>query len=373
MTVDVRVTPPARDRQTSAANALPPRGRAAAVARQLGPGIALSAAVAIVAALLEPVIARLFKAGFGWSYTLPAIVIALFIGIALHGIANRPQFQPGIAYCVKKLLRIAIGLLGLRIAIGDIIGLGLGTALLVVLSMVATIVAGFWLARLFDRDEGYGALAGAATAVCGASATLATATALPDYKNKEADTVFTVIAANAVSTIVMVLYPPLCIWLGLSALETGVMLGATIHDMAQVVGAGYAVSEPVGNAAVIVKLFRVFLLLPVVLIIGWWFTRTGAGHGSAKVPVPVFALVFLVLALVNSVVPGIPALADIYAPVKAILGEASRWGLLIAIGALGLGTSMAAVLQIGWRHVAVFTGTTLVILVVATAGIVVLR
>jgi uncharacterized integral membrane protein (TIGR00698 family) len=349
-----------------------PRGRFPTLAHQLAPGVAISAAVAVAAALLEPLLAAVLKGGFGWSQKIPAIVIALVIGMALHRVASRPALQPGITWCVKKLLRIAIGLLGLRIAFADIFGLGLGVALLVVVSMAVTVVAGFGLARLFGRDEGYGALAGAATAVCGASATLATTTALPDYKNKEADTVFTVIAANAVSTVVMVLYPPLCLWLGLTSLETGILLGATIHDMAQVVGAGYAVSEPVGNAAVIVKLFRVFLLLPVVLIIGWWFTRAG-GEGKAKVPVPVFALVFLALAAVNSVVPSIPGLAPIYAPVKAALGLASTWGLLIAIGALGLGTSLTAILAIGWRHVAVFFGTTLVILAVATAGLFLLR
>src|SRR3712207_8934879 len=77
------------------------------------------------------------------------------------------------------------------------------------------------------------------------------------------------------------------------------MLGATIHDVAKVVGAGSAVSEPVGNTAVVVKLFRVFLLLPVVLAVGWWFTRKGVEHGEARVPVPVFALVFLGLCLLN--------------------------------------------------------------------------
>jgi uncharacterized membrane protein YadS len=93
---------------------------------------------------------------------------------------------------------------------------------------------------------------------------------------------FTVIAANAVSTLVMVAYPPLCVLLGLDAQTTGIMLGATIHDMAQVVGAGYAVSEPVGNTAVIVKLFRVFLLLPVVVAIGWWFVRQRGEAGGPR-------------------------------------------------------------------------------------------
>jgi uncharacterized integral membrane protein (TIGR00698 family) len=266
-----------------------------------------------------------------------------------------------------------VALLGLRIALGDIVALGFGTAALVMLAMGATVLAGFWCARFFGQNEPYGALAGAATAVCGASATLATATVVPAYYGKEADIAFVVVAVTALSTAAMVLYPPLCAVLGFDERLTGVMLGATIHDVAQVVGAGYAVSEPVGNTAVVVKLFRVFLLLPVVLAVGWWFTRKGVEHGKARVPVPVFALVFLGLCLLNSLMPYAPALAPLYGPAKAALVAASTWGLLVAIAALGLGTSVTAVARLGWRHVATVTATTLVILVAATGGLMLVR
>ena len=341
-----------------------PPSRIVTLTRQLAPGIALAAAVAVAASLSAPRIATVFP--------IPAMVIALLLGIALNGLASQKAFEPGLAWCVKKLLRIAIGLLGIRIALGDIVDLGLGVALLVVLAMVLTVAAGIRLARFFQLDLGYGALAGAATAVCGASAALATATVVPNYPQKGADVTFTVVAANAVSTLVMVAYPPLCLLLGLDAQTTGIMLGATIHDMAQVVGAGYAVSEPVGNTAVIVKLFRVFLLLPMVLAIGWYFMRQRGEAGEAKVPVPVFALAFLALCLVNSLAPLVPGLAPVYGPVKSVIVTASNWGLLLAIAALGLGTSLTAILRIGWRHIAVFTGTTLVILGVVTAGLLVL-
>jgi uncharacterized integral membrane protein (TIGR00698 family) len=323
--------------------------------------VALSAAVAVAAVAAAPVIARVLP--------IPAMVIALLIGIALNPIAAKPVFQPGLTFCVKKLLRVAVALLGIRIALADIVSLGPATVLVTMLAMAATLISGFLLARFFGQNASYGALAGAATAVCGASATLATSTVVPNYKGKEADVAFVVVAVNALSTVAMVLYPPLCAWLGFDAKATGVMLGATIHDVAQVVGAGYAVSDEVGNTAVIVKLFRVFLLLPVVLAVGWWFTRQGAEHGAAKVPVPVFALVFLALCLVNSVAPYVPGLAPVYGPVKTVLAETATWGLLIAIGALGLGTSMAAIAQLGYRHVMTVTGTTLVILVVGTAGV----
>ncbi len=339
--------------------------------RKLAPGVFLSLAVAVASFLAAP----LMKAATGGRLALPDMVIALIIGIALYGVASAPRFEPGITFCVKKLLRWAIGLLGLRIALGDIVGLGLGTALLVVASMALTVMSAIWLARLLDREAGFGALAGAANAVCGASATLATASVVPDYRNKGADIAFTVVMANAISTVVMLAYPPLCAWLGYDARLTGVMLGATIHDMAQVVGAGYAVSEDVGNTAVIVKLFRVFLLLPVVVLIGWWFVRRGEHAGEAKVPLPVFAFVFLGLCVVNSLMAANPALAAAigYAPIKSVLGEASKWGLLIAIAALGLGTSLKSILAIGWRHMAVFMGATFVILACVVAGLALLH
>ncbi len=357
---------------SSAAPTLTAAERTHLTARRLGPGLVLSVGVAVLSYVAEPLIGAAIRSGLGWSYKVPAIVIALIVGIALNGPASRPVFAPGLTWCVKKLLRIAIGLLGIRIALSDIVALGLPTAGLVILSMGLTVAAGVWLSRLFRVGEGYGALAGAATAVCGASATLAAATVVPHYPQKGADVAFTVVAANAVSTIVMVLYPSLCVALGLDPRMTGIMLGATIHDMAQVVGAGYAVSEPVGNTAVIVKLFHVFLLLPAVLAIGWWFTRKGAEHGSARVPLPVFAFAFIGLCILNSLLSLGPGVAPAYAPVKAALIQASTWGLLVAIAALGLGTSLTSLLRIGWRHIAVFAGTTLVILAVMTAGLIVL-
>lgn len=331
-----------------------------ALARAAAPGLALALAVAVAATLAAPLMPGVLP--------LPAMVIALLVGVALNPFARREAFQPGLSLAVKRLLRIAVALLGLRIALGDIVDLGATTALVVVASMAVTIASGFALARLFGQTSAYGALAGAATAVCGASATLATATVLPHYKGKEADVAFVVVAVNALSTVAMVLYPVICARLGMDDRLTGIMLGATIHDVAQVVGAGYAVSDEAGDAAVVVKLFRVFLLLPVVLVIGWFFASRAAASGApaAQVPVPVFALVFLALCVVNSAAGAVPALAPFYLPVRDVLVAASGWGLLIAIAALGLGTSLGAIARLGWRHVATVSATTIVILVVAT-------
>jgi len=337
----------------------------AASIRGLLPGLALSAAVAIAAVAAAPFVAPVAP--------IPAMVIALFIGIAVNPLARRPLFQPGIVFCLKTLLRWAVALLGLRVALGEIAALGLPMAALVIIAMAATLASGFLLARALALESAYGALAGAGTAVCGASATLATSIVLPDYKGKETDVAFVVVAVNALSTVAMVLYPLLCVSLGFDPQSTGVLLGATIHDVAQVVGAGYAVSEAVGNTAVVVKLFRVLLMLPLVLVIGWWFARRTMATAAARIPVPVFALVFVGLCVLNSIAPAFPTVAPVFASVKTPLIEASNWGLLIAISALGLATSLTAIASLGWRHIATVLGTTLVILAVATGGLMLLR
>jgi len=329
------------------------------------PGILLACTIAVVASSLAPLAARIFP--------LPVIVIALLIGIALHGFAVRPWFQPGLVFCVNHVLRWAVALLGLRVSLGEIAALGLATAAIVIASMIVTIVAGVAVARALRQRPAFGALAGAGTAVCGASATLATAIVLPSYEGKEADVVFVVVAVNALSTLAMVTYPLIAALAGFDAQATGVMLGATIHDVAQVVGAGYAVSDAVGNTAVVVKLFRVFLLLPVVIGIGYWFTHSTAVAGRAHVPLPIFALVFLALCVVNSTISAAPNFAEIYQPLKAALVTVSNWGLLIAIAALGLRTSVAALRNVGWRHLATITATSLVILAVVIGELLLLR
>jgi uncharacterized integral membrane protein (TIGR00698 family) len=303
----------------------------------------------------------------------PVMVIALLIGIAVHYVARKPVFQPGLSFCIKRVLRWAVALLGLRIAFGDIISLGLPTAGLISIAMAATVLSGVLFSRLFRLGDAYGALVGAATGICGASAALATASVIPGYANKDRDVAFVVIAANALATFAMLLYPQLCILLGFDEYVSGVFLGGTIHDVAQVVGAGYAISETAGNTAVIVKLFRVFLLLPIVIAIGAWFVRSESITDRTKLPFPMFAVVFLLLCVLNSAVSYFPDVQAVYAPAREALIQVSTAGLLVAIAALGLGTSLHAIFALSWRHMGTMLGATAVILAFVTGGLIVLR
>ena len=330
--------------------------RLAGFLRAVLPGVAFALALAVVSYLLEPVIGHLVSGLFGRPVLVPAVVIVLFLGMACHPLTAIPALQPGITFSVKKLLRIAIACLGIKVAISDILGLGFSTVAIVVGSMALTIVTGFLCARLFGRAAAYGAIAGGATAVCGASAALAVSTVVPDYPKRDSDAALVVLAVNALSTVAMIVYPIIAHGLGFDDRTTGILLGATIHDVAQVVQSGYSVSETAGATALIVKLFRVFLLLPVVLGIGYWFARQTGSARQGKVPMPVFAIMFLVFALINST-------GHVPAEIKVIFNEIGRWGLLIAIAGLGLGTSVSAMLGVGWRHITVILVTTAVIFV----------
>ena len=318
--------------------------------KQALPGLAIAGAVGLAGWLIA-----------AWTQW-PGIVIALLIGVALHPLARGPAFQPGFIMAVKKLLRVAIAFLGVRVALGDFAALGLPVAALVVVTMAITLASGIVLARLIGRTAAYGALAGGATAVCGASAALALATVLPRDKQGDTDAVYVVLTVNALSTVAMVAYPWLSHAIGLDFRATGILLGATIHDVAQVVGAGNAVSELTANVATIVKLLRVFLLLPVVLIVGIGFSGSGADAGKARVPVPGFAIMFVVFATLNSfhIFPE---------AVRSLLLNLSQAGLFLAIAALGLQTSLAAMIKLGWRPMAVVVGSTLVLLGAALVGL----
>ena len=321
------------------------------------PGLALSLFVAMSAYWSSPWTAAATKAALGHEVRIMPTVLALIMGAALHPLTVNLPVRPGLTFAVKRFLRWAIALYGLNVTIVDILSLGWSTPLMVISAMTVTIVSTMAFARLIGSGELFGALAGCACAVCGASAALATSTVLPNYEGKEADTAFVAITVNLLATVAMIAYPTVCSVAGFDNHVTGILLGATIHDVAQVVGAGQAVSEDARNIAVIVKLFRVFMLLPVVLSIGYYFAMRGTAANRAKVPVPVFAIMFLVFVLLNSWAP-LPGV------MKASLLFASNWGLLVAIAALGLGTAPAAILRVGWRHLLVIVTSTLIIAVV---------
>jgi uncharacterized integral membrane protein (TIGR00698 family) len=169
---------------------------------------------------------------------------------------------------------------------------------------------------------------------------MAISSLLPNRPESERDLSFTVISVTLMSTLAMIFYPILAEQLGLDVLATGLFLGGTIHDVAQVVGAGFSVSDEVGEIATLVKLFRVALLAPVVFV-GAVVLRNSVPDGAKRPPLlPMFVLGFLALALANSfhLIPEF---------VKPPVDTLSRAMLVTAVAGVGMKTSLAELKTVG--------------------------
>ena len=297
-------------------------------ARAILPGLAVAGLVAVAAQFLSE------------HYGAPAMLMAILLGIALHFLSEEGRTVAGVDFAARGLLRLGVALLGARISVELLAGLGPARVALVVAGVAATLGFALLVAPLFGRGRPFAVLTGGAVAICGASAAMALAAVLPRHDRSEQDLVFTVVGVTVLSTLAMILYPVAVGWLGLDARAAGLFLGATIHDVAQVVGAGFSVSDETGEAATLVKLIRVTLLAPVVLILALFLRARAEGTGPRPPLLPGFVAGFLVLAALNSfhLLPGwLVEGAD----------AVSRWALLTAIAAVGMKTSIPRLLQVG--------------------------
>ena len=296
-------------------------------------------------------------------YGAPVMLLALLLGMAMNFLSAEGPCAAGIEFTARHVLRVGVALLGLRITVEQIAAMGWQPVLLVVVSVVLTIAVSVAAARLCGFKGLFGLLTGGATAICGASAALALAAALPGHPLKERATLFTVIGVSALSTLAMILYPMVVRALGLDDVQAGIFLGGTIHDVAQVVGAGYSVSRETGDAATFVKLMRVAMLLPVI-VCAVMITRLGIGRrggaagefevtrpGARPPLLPWFAVAFAALVAVNST-------GWIPQPVLAIGNDASRWCLVAAIAAIGMKTQLKELSTVGIKPVLLMVGET---------------
>jgi uncharacterized integral membrane protein (TIGR00698 family) len=307
-----------------------------------GPGLALTAVVGVTATVLSR------------HFPLSALVFALVLGMMLNFLAKDERNRAGIQAASSLLLRTGVALLGLRITVAEVASLGWATVAMVVAGIGLTIALGIAASRKLRLGDRFGLLSGGAVAICGASATLAIATVLPKHADSERDAGFVVIAVTALSTVAMLLYPVVAAMAGLDDHATGVFLGGTIHDVAQVVGAGYAVSTQAGDIATVVKLLRVAMLLPVCIVIGMVLQARGGQAGSSPPVLPWFAVVFAILVVLGSA-GWVPAAA-----IEAG-GTLSTWMLVTAMAAIGMKTSLRSLAKVGPKAVLLVVGETVVL------------
>lgn len=292
------------------------------------PGLLVSVVVALAATFLSE------------HYGGPVMLFALLLGIAFNFLSAEGDCKAGIDFTSRTVLRLGVALLGVRITVSDAMMLGPAPLLLAVLGVASTIGIGLILARLLRFDPHFGLLTGGAVGICGASAALALASVLPRREGSgESDTIFTVVVVTTLSTIAMVVYPIVLQQLGFTDAQAGIFLGATIHDVAQVVGAGFSISQEAGEAATLTKLLRVAMLVPVVLGLSLALSR---GQREGRVRLPGFLLGFVALVILNS-------LGFVPAALAAFLSDVSRWALVAAIAALGMKTMLGQIATVGPR------------------------
>lgn len=274
----------------------------------------------------------------------PQLLYALFFGMAFNFAAQGEKVKSGIEFASRQILRFGVALLGVRITLEQIASIGSISIYMVIAGVFLTILFGVVLGSLLKRPVVEGVLTGGAVAICGASAALAISAVLPKNEENQRFTLFTVVGVTALSTVAMIAYPSIAKFLELGPSASAVFIGGTIHDVAQVVAAGYLISPEVGDAATFVKLLRVAMLLPVVVILSLLFRNHGGGQGAKPPILPMFLVGFGVLILINSMgwIPG---------PVVQAFSGLSRWCLVVAIAALGVKTSFQQLAALGWRPI----------------------
>jgi len=298
--------------------------------------------------------------------SVPVMLLAIILGLILHALNSVEILKNGINWSSRGLLYIGVALMGLRIDVSDLSQAGFMAPTLVLLTLIATLFAGFFIARIFGQSKDFSILMSGAVAICGVSAAAAICTALDDCETRNSELAITVAGITVLSTLVMIFYPILAHALGLSDLGSGILMGGSIHNVSQALGAGYAVSAEAGDLTVLLKLLRVSMLMPIVILISlMWGKNAATPYPSlgAKIRAnsPLFLVVFFVLALLScfQLVPQQITQAGNFT---------AHWALVISLVAIGIKTNMREVLTIGLKPLIAMTLTTAFMAAIILAG-----
>ncbi len=296
--------------------------------------------VAIFAAAATMISEITFVKSLGISPLVIGIVIGIFYANTLHN--NTPkEWSGGITFSAKKILRFAIVFYGFRITFQQIAEVGVEGFLVSLIMLSTTFVLGTWVGqRFFKMDRDTSMLSASGASVCGAAAVLATEPVLKAEEHKAAIAVSMVVLFG---TIAMFLYPALYNMgvFDMSAKEFGIYVGGTIHEVAQVVAVPASVpgaSEEMANAAVIVKMTRVIMIAPMLILLGIYLSlsakKSGGEAGGVKLVIPWFAVYFIGMAGFNS-------LGIVPQSIVALINQIDTFLLTMAMTALGIGTVFA--------------------------------
>lgn len=304
------------------------------------------------------------------QYGGPSILLALLLGIAFNFLSDHDQCKDGVRFASRSVLRIGVVFMGAAITFENIAALGLETFLLVLGGLSFSLLGGYAIARSFGLKPEHAVLTAGSVGICGASAAMAISCVLSKSEETEKNTLHTIVGVTTLSTVAMVAYPVITALSGFSEQQAGTYLGATIHDVAQVVGAGFLISDQAGQTAAIVKLTRVAMLAPIVIMIGLFIRNQATRHGdcSTTTPpaLPLFVVGFVALIIINSF-GLLPGRTDV------VLSELARWCLVVAVAGLGVKTSIKELVGMGHTPVIVLIVQTLSLAGFAWFGLMIIQ
>jgi uncharacterized integral membrane protein (TIGR00698 family) len=317
-----------------------------ASATSLAPGLAVSILAAMAATF-----AGALTGG-------PAPLFAILAGLALRPLMVGSEYGPGLVFAGGRLLYAAIALLGVRISLDDIAALGLEPVLIVASGVVLGISFTRFLSMRMGLGRSFGWIAGMAVAICGASAALAAESVLPRTARVRRDTLLVVLTVTVFSSIAMVIYPVLARWLGFDGRETGLLLGATIHDLAQVIGAGYGVSVYTGDVAAVTKLLRVAALAPAIMVMTVVVHRGRIESGRPRIPS--FLVGFVAFSIAHTFHLIDPVLVSSFT-------AASGFAFLMAVTVVGMRAPLRRLALSEWRRILIVAIHTILLALYVTS------
>ncbi len=299
---------------------------------QIIPGLILTTLLAIISYALTNI-------GIISSLHLSSLIIAILLGMLIGNLVNLPdKIQAGLTFSAKTVLRLAIILLGFKLSLAQVAQVGSKGLLVVIMVTFATLLFAMLIGRKLGLNRNLSVLVGTGTAICGASAIAAVA---PIVKADEEDTAFAIALITIFGTISIFLFPLIQQLLSLPDLIYAIWAGSSIHEVAQVVAAGFAVGETTGQFATIVKLSRVVLIIPVVIILGFLEVRNGdKKETNLSQIMPWFVLGFLITIIINSlnILPVI--MVDYIVTLDGFL-------LTVAMAGMGLNTNFRNMRKVG--------------------------
>jgi uncharacterized integral membrane protein (TIGR00698 family) len=309
--------------------------------RALAPGLLAVGAISALAFLLARVPAL---AALGLSALTIAILVGATLGNLGHRLFANPAAQPGLQFAQKTLLRLGVALYGLNLSLQQIVRVGPAAIAADLFVVVSTIAVGWWVGyRWLKMDRDTVILASAGSGICGAAAVIATESVLGAAPHKTSAAVGQVVLFGSLA---MLVYPLLFGILDVARAPFGVFVGSTVHEVAQVVAIGKTIGGDAAENAVVVKMIRVMMLAPFLILLGRFVAR--ATPTSARPPdarLPGFAIAFIVIAIVH---PYLGLSEDLLAALRAF----DIVLLAAAMAALGIDTTIAK-LRIAGRDVLV--------------------